>query len=439
VSTRSTTLLHPLLTRIRGGTLEVVDPAGVERFGDPSGVDPLAARVVVHDRRLAGRLLREHSIGLGESYADGWWDTDDLTAVLRLAHRSLSRTHAFRDAWARLVRPVADPLASRRPADPQRDAHNVRSHYDLGNELFATLLDPSMMYSSAFFESTAVTLEAASRAKLERIARRLELSPTDHVLEIGTGLGGFAVFAASTVGCRVTTTTISAEQYEFARRQVHDAGLDHLVTVRFDDYRDLDGTFDKVVAIEMIEAVDWREYESFFGAVRHLLADDGLAVLQAIVVPDGSFDRTKRRTDFIKAAIFPGGCLPSQDALTRAAGHHELRLTGSEEFGLHYAETLRRWRANLHSGRTALAARGYDERFVRLWDFYFAYCEAGFEERYISVVHLAYAAPGRRIPTHRSSDPAATTTVAAPTAAVTPRGYAGGAPSVGALALPRRR
>lgn len=403
--TLSDRLLHPLLTRISGGTLEVVDADGVERFGDHAGRDPIDARVVVHDRRLAGRVLRGHSIALGESYADGWWDTDDLTALLRLAHRNLSRTHEARDAWHRLMRPVVDPVARRRPPDPHRDARNVRSHYDLGNALFSTLLDPSMMYSSAYFESADATLAEASRAKLERIVRRLELGRDDHVLEIGTGWGGFAVFAAATFGCRVTTTTISVEQYEYARRRVREAGLDHLVTVRADDYRDLDGTFDRIVAIEMIEAVDWREYDAFFASVRRLLADDGLAALQAIVVPDRSFDRTKRRTDFIKAAIFPGGCLPSESALTRAAARSGLRRTGSEDFGLHYAETLRRWRGNLHADRDALATRGYDERFARLWDFYFAYCEAGFEERYISVVQLAYAAPGRRIPSTRREHP----------------------------------
>ena len=392
-------LLHPLLTRISGGTLEIVDSDGVETFGSHATVStatPIHARVTVNDQRLYGRLLREGSVGLGESYAEGWWDADDLTDLLRLAHRSLSRTHPTRDRISRLLGPIADPIARLRSADQQRDARNVRSHYDLGNELFTHLLDDTMMYSSAIFDTPEASLATASRAKLDRLAHILELSGTDHVLEIGTGWGGFAVHAAEKYGCRVTTTTISKEQYDFARERVRGAGLEHLVTVRPDDYRNIHESFDKIVAIEMIEAVDWREYNSFFDHCRALLADDGLMAMQAIVVPGRSFDRTKRRTDFIKAAIFPGSCLPSVDALTAAATKSGMSLTHLADYGVHYAETLRRWRTNLTDARHELAQHGFDDRFARLWDFYFSYCEAGFEERYISVAQLAYAAPGWR-------------------------------------------
>ena len=345
-------------------------------------------------------MLREGSVGLGESYADGWWDADDLTAVLRLAHRGITRTSTRRDRISRKLRPLRDALASTRRPDHQRDRRNIHAHYDLGNELFQRLLDPTMMYSCAIFESPGVSLETASRTKLERLAHRLELEPGDRVLEIGTGWGGFAIHAAQQYGCHVTTTTISEAQYEYARRRVAEAGLTDRVTVLCADYRDLDATFDKVVAIEMIEAVDWREYETFFARCRALVADTGLFVLQAIVVPDASFDRMKHHTDFIKAAIFPGGCLPSVGALTDAATHHDLGLTHCEQIGPHYAETLRRWRANLDRARDELAGLGYDERFARLWDFYFSYCEAGFEERSIGDVHLVYAAPGRAAALH---------------------------------------
>jgi cyclopropane-fatty-acyl-phospholipid synthase len=252
-----------------------------------------------------------------------------------------------------------------------------------------------MMYSCAVFDEPGVPLEQASRTKLDRLADRLELAPGDHVLEIGTGWGGFAIHAARRYGCRVTTTTISSEQHAFARQRVREAGLEDRIAVLDADYRDLDGTFDKVVAIEMIEAVDWRDYETFFARCRDLVADDGLVVLQAITVPDESFDRTKHHTDFIKAAIFPGGCLPSVAALAAAAARHELILTRHDEIGPHYAETLRRWRANLHAARDELAELGYDERFVRLWEFYFAYCEAGFEERYVGDAQLLFVAPDR--------------------------------------------
>jgi cyclopropane-fatty-acyl-phospholipid synthase len=394
-------IIGALLARVVGGTVELVDPWGAAEFGTPqTGADgaPIHVEVTVHDRRLYARLLREGSIGLGESYADGWWDTDDLAGLLRLAHRSLVRTHPARDRAHRIVRPLVDPIARRRPADQQRDRVNVRKHYDLGNDLFQHLLDESMMYSCAIFESPSDSLATASVNKLERLAATLGLAPGDRVLEIGTGWGGFAVYAARHFGCHVTTTTISAAQHEYARQRVRDEGLEHLVTVLGEDYRNIDATFDKIVAIEMIEAVDWREYDAFFAHCRRLLTSDGLLVLQAIVVPDESFDRAKHTTDFIKAAIFPGGCLPSKAALTAAAKRSgEMTLTHLDDIGLHYAETLRRWRANLERAHDELASIGFDDRFSRLWDFYFSYCEAGFDERYVSVVQLAYSGAGRRL------------------------------------------
>jgi cyclopropane-fatty-acyl-phospholipid synthase len=388
-------LAHTLFSQVRGGTLRVSDPHGTRAFGRPSDATPIEAHLTVHDERFYARLLRDRSIGLGESYADGWWDADDLTAVLRLAHRSMSRTYPFLDRVHRTLAPTVDPIARRRRPDRQRDRRNVRAHYDLGNGLFEHLLDATMMYSCAVFERPAMSLEEASRAKLARLARLLQLAPGDRVLEIGTGWGGFAMYAAREHGCRVTTTTISAEQFEYARRRVHDAGLDDRVTVLDTDYRELDGTFDKLLAIEMIEAVDWRDYDTFFERCRALVADDGLLALQAITVPDESFDRTKRTTDFIKAAIFPGGCLPSVGALSAAASRHDLTLTREDEIGPHYAETLRRWRANLDAARPELPALGYDERFAREWAFYFSYCEAGFEERYVGDAQLLFVAPDR--------------------------------------------
>jgi cyclopropane-fatty-acyl-phospholipid synthase len=355
----------------------------------------ICAHITVHDPRFYARVLREGSVGLGESYADGWWDAEDLAGVLRLMHRRVARTHSLRDRAYQLAGPARDRVARGRGPDRAADVRNVRAHYDLGNELFQCLLDDTMMYSCAVFESPGDSLATASIAKLDRLARILELGPDDHVLEIGTGWGGFSVYAARQYGCRVTTTTISKDQYEYARTRVHDAGLDHLVTVRADDYRDIRGRFDKVIAIEMIEAVDWREYDTFFGQCRNLLADDGILALQAIVVPDRSFDRTKHTTDFIKAAIFPGGCLPSVEVLTTTAKRAGLPLAHIDDIGVHYAETLRRWRANLTRRREELRGSGYDDRFARLWEFYFSYCEAGFDERYVSAVQIAFASPNR--------------------------------------------
>ena len=241
-----------------------------------------------------------------------------------------------------------DPLLRLRRPDPARDARHVRAHYDLGNEFFARLLDETMAYSCAVFDRPGMSLADASRSKFDRLARSLDLTADDQLLEIGTGWAGFAIHVAQRYGCRVTTTTVSAHQFEHARAAVAAAGLADRITVLDADYRDLRGTFDKAIAIEMIEAVDWRDYETFFSQVRGVLADDGAFAMQAIVAADESFDRLKRHADFIKAAIFPGGCLPSVRALTTVAQSTAgLALTHRDDIGPHYAETLRRWRTNL--------------------------------------------------------------------------------------------
>ena len=389
-------VLNQLAARVRGGSLSIVDDfttAETDLVVPVSTVGSIDVRLQVHDPRFYERVLRQGSIGLGESYADGWWDTDDLTGLLRLALRSLRPTHTLRDRAHRLVTPLLDPISKLRPASAARDQEQVREHYDLGNEFFQRLLDETMAYSCAIFEPADAVLADASRAKFDRIARLLDLRPGDRLLEIGTGWGGFAMHAAQHYGAHVTTTTVSARQYEYVQTRVADAGLNNLVTVLDRDYRDLEGTFDHAVAIEMIEAVDWRDYETFFRCVSDRLVAGGRLAMQAIVVPDPQFDRLKRHTDFIKAAIFPGGCLPSPDALQRAAAPSGFRQTQIDEFGMHYAETLRRWKRNLEVISPELVARphlGLDRRFVRLWDFYFSYCEAGFAESYIDVVQALY-------------------------------------------------
>ncbi len=397
------TVVEALVGRARGGTLTVTDGRGAlgpvgqngVRRSRSHAIAPIDVRMIVHDPRTYRRILHHGSVGLGESYADGWWDTDDLTGLLRLALRSLRPTHAPRDRLHRALRPLIDPVSRLRRPDPARDERDVRAHYDLGNEFFQRLLDDTMAYSCAYFDGPDTPLVDASRSKFDRIARMLDLKPGDRLLEIGTGWGGFALHAAEHYGCLVTTTTVSARQHEFARRRVLRAGLADRITVLDRDYRDLTGEFDKAVAIEMIEAVDWRDYEQFFACLRDRLTDDGALAMQSIVVPDGQFDRLKRHTDFIKAAIFPGGCLPSTAALDRAAERAGLTPAHHADIGIHYGETLRRWRTNLEAIALELAAEpelGLDQHFTRLWDFYFAYCEAGFEERYISVAQSVYSA-----------------------------------------------
>jgi cyclopropane-fatty-acyl-phospholipid synthase len=306
------------------------------------------------------------------------------------------------------VSSVADPLDRLRdrrvdPADERAaDRRNIRNHYDLGNEFFELMLDDTMSYSCALFEHADATLAEASRAKLDRICTDLHLGPTDHVLEIGTGWGSFAVHAAKRYGCRVTTTTISDAQFEYASKRVVDADVDHLVDVRNDDYRDLTGTFDRLVSIEMIEAVGWRRFDTFFSTCNRLLRPDGLMALQAIVIEDRSYERSKRSTDFIKESVFPGGCLPSLAVIASTVARvTDLSVIDVRDLSAHYPETLRRWRANLarHApeiGRSEAKSPLIDPATLRMFELYLCYCEAAFMERHVSDVQLVLAGSGWR-------------------------------------------
>lgn len=356
------------------------------------------ASVVVHDERAMTALVAHGAVGLGEGYIEGWWDADDLTALVRVLVANRGRLGAARDDLGRLLHPLLDPLRRLRAPVKADDQRRVRAHYDLGDELFRLMLDPTMSYSCALFERPGMSLEEASVAKLDRICRRLGLRPGLEVLEIGAGWGGFACHAAATYGCRVTTTTISATQEAAVRARVAREGLGELVEVRGEDYRDLagDGRFDRLVSIEMIEAVDWRRLGAFFSACDRLLRPDGLMALQAITIDDRSYHRAKAGTDFVKAFVFPGSCLPSVEALVHAAAKVELRVIGLEDIGRHYAETLRRWRANLDERADEVAALRLGERFERLWRLYLSYCEAAFLERHVSDVQMVLAKPGWR-------------------------------------------
>ncbi len=377
----------------------MVEGDRTRRFGDgrPGGLHgpPLEATITVHDSRVWGRVLREGSTGLGLSYADGWWDSGELTALLRLLNRNLRRADAVLQPLGRLSAFAGDPVRRRRSPERARDRRNIRAHYDLGDEVFALFLDETWMYSAAIFDDPRSTLAEAQEAKLARICKQLRLGPEDHLLEIGTGWGGLAVYAARHHGCRVTTTTISDRQFAHASRWVRKSGLGDRVTVLREHYRDLRGRYDQIVSIEMIEAVDWREYDDFFATCGGLLKPGGRMMLQAITIPDERFARAKNRRDFIKNVIFPGGCLPSSEAILRSTGRvTDLKLTDVHDIGLHYAETLRRWRSALLERAGELPALGLDDRFARTFDFYFSYCEAGFDERAISDVQLTFERPG---------------------------------------------
>ncbi|MGA2471635.1 MAG: cyclopropane-fatty-acyl-phospholipid synthase family protein [Solirubrobacteraceae bacterium] len=381
-----------LLRRTRHGTLELADGERTYRFGEAVDGGPVV-RVTVNDRRLYRALLRA-SLGLSQAYADGWFDCADLPALARLAALNLPAI----DRWRRLLRPfVAAPQAALswlHRNTPARSRRQIAAHYDLGNDLFGLMLDETMMYSCAIFEQPDSSLAEAQVAKLDLICRKLQLSSTDHVLEIGTGWGGFAIHAARNYGCRVTTTTISAEQFALARERVAAAGLSDRVTLLLADYRDLQGEFDKLVSIEMIEAVGWQYFDTFFKRCASLLKQEGAMLLQAITIDDRAYHLEKAKRTFANTLIFPGGCLPSLAAISRSVARvTDLRQVHLEDLTAHYVRTLRCWRANFIAQLDRVRSLGYDRRFQRRWELYLAYCEGGFDGGRIGDVQLLLAKP----------------------------------------------
>jgi cyclopropane-fatty-acyl-phospholipid synthase len=387
-------LVSSLLSRTRGGELVLDEGAGERRFGACEETRPLRAIVHVRSPRFYTKLLRG-SLGLGESYMEGLWDCDDLVSLTRIAARNARALDRLRRAFAPLLVPLQRWARGPRRNTHRRSRAQIAAHYDLGNELFALFLDPTMMYSCAVFDPPGATLEQASLAKLERVCRKLALAPGDHVLEIGTGWGGFALYAASRYGCRVTTTTISREQWTYARERVRAAGLEDRVSVLLQDYRDLRGCYDKLVSIEMIEAVGWQHLGTFFRRCSRLLREDGAMLLQAIVIDDNAFHVEKAGRSFINTLIFPGGCLPSLEVIGRLTARvTDLRAVHLEDITAHYATTLERWRERFEAAGGRLAELGYDDRFERLWRLYLSWCEGGFRERRIRDVQLLLAKPG---------------------------------------------
>jgi cyclopropane-fatty-acyl-phospholipid synthase len=382
-------IILSVLRHIEIGRLTIVEDGERLTFGRGAP----EATVCVKDPRAWVALLRG-SRGMAEGYRDGLWDSPDLTAVIRVAARNVTGIDEIRRRLSPLREPFQRGRAAFRRNTPRRSRKDIEAHYDLGNELFGLFLDPTMMYSSAVFEHAQMTLEEASIAKLDRICEKLRLGPDDHVLEIGTGWGGFAVHAATTTGCRVTTTTISREQHDHAVARVRAAGLQDRVTVLMEDYRDLTGQYDKLVSIEMIEAVGWKDFDTFFRVCSDRLTPDGSMLLQAIVMDDRAYQVERASKSFIRTLIFPNGCLPSREVIARCVARDtDLHAVHLEDLTPHYAETLKRWRTNFDGAESELEALGYDERFRRLWRMYLAYCEAGFAERRIGLIQTVLAKP----------------------------------------------
>jgi cyclopropane-fatty-acyl-phospholipid synthase len=377
-------VLSRLLRRIAEGSLTVIEDGEPRVYG--SG--PPAATMIVRSSRT-WRMGVTGSRGLAEAYAAGHWDSSDLVALVRLAARNAGGLDRLRVRLTPVRTPVQRLRACLRRSTRRRRRRDIAAHYDLGNDLFSRMLDTSMSYSCAVFEEPGMSLEEAQLAKLELICPKLDLGPDDHLLEIGTGWGALAVHAALTRGCRVTTTTISREQHEYALAAVTRARVEDLVTVRLEDYRDLTGRYDKLVSIEMIEAVGWRHTGAFLAKCSELLVQEGAMLLQAIAIDDRAYEVEKASRSFMNTYIFPGGSLPSLEVIARGVARRtDMQMVHLEDLTPHYVETLRRWRRNFIGQASELARLGFDERFRRLWTLYLAYCEAGFAERRILDVQL---------------------------------------------------
>jgi cyclopropane-fatty-acyl-phospholipid synthase len=385
------------LERLREGQLTLIDGDNITCFGQLTEAFPVGVAVRVHDQRFYGDLGFGGSIGAGEAYMEGYWSTEQLTDLVRLFVRNMSVLEQLEGGLARIAVPLQKGLHWFNRNTRSGSRKNIAAHYDLGNDFFKLFLDESMMYSSAIFTDTTMSLAEAQRTRLQTICHKLDLRATDHVLEIGTGWGGFALYAAREFGCRITTTTISKEQYNLAVERVNAAGLQNRITVLLSDYRDLEGRYDKLVSIEMIEAVGHQYYDTFFAKCSDLLKPEGAMLLQAITIADQRYHQAKNSVDFIQRYIFPGSCIPSVTALLNSATKvTDMRLFNLEDIGPHYAITLARWRENFFVNIEKIKALGHNNAFIRMWEYYFCYCEGGFTERAIGDVHMLLVKSGNR-------------------------------------------
>ncbi len=391
-------LLLKTLEHSSGGCLELVCPEETYRFGrpddprsdDPGSNDRLRAVLAVHDERFFRRAVFGGDIGVGEAYMDGDWSTPDLVSLVRFGIHNLNQIEGGNRLLSMFSR-TADFLSHRRNRNTQSGSKkNIAYHYDLGNEFYRLFLDRSLAYSCAYFESSEDSLETAQQRKFDVICRKLQLGPKDHLLEIGTGWGGFAAYAAQNYGCRITTTTISRQQHDYAQGLFSRLGsAGKRIELLFEDYRNLRGHFDKIVSIEMFEAVGYEHYDEYFGACDRLLKPEGSMLLQTITIQDAKFDQYLRQSDWIKKHIFPGAELASVNEIMRSLPRTtRLQTFHLEDIGMHYALTLREWRRRFLENLTEVRRLGFDERFLRMWEYYLAYCEAAFRERYISDVQL---------------------------------------------------
>jgi cyclopropane-fatty-acyl-phospholipid synthase len=395
---RAKKLFFRSLKDLRGGFLEIACPEETYSFGEPDAA--LRALAVIHDQRFFLRALTGADVGIGESYMDGDWTTPDLVALVRLCVRNLRLFDAQHKLFSG-VRALAARLRHRFRANTVRGSRrNIRAHYDIGDDFYGLFLDSRMLYSCAYFRGKEDSLDVAQAEKLELICRKLRIEPGDRVLEIGCGWGAFAIYTARNYGAHITAVTISRAQYEYAAKRLAETDLlPGSVQLVLEDYRNLQGKYDKIVSIEMFEAVGFDNYDEFFGACDRLLVPDGSMLLQTITLPEQQVSAYRQRVDWIQTYIFPGSELASVAEIQRSlARRTELALTDAESLGLHYAKTLAIWRERFFQKLEDLRRLGFDERFQRMWDFYLGWCEGAFRERYVNVAQLVLAKNGAQRP-----------------------------------------
>lgn len=388
-------LMFAQLQKLKHGELLIVDQEGTHRFGDRHAA--LSVTIHVDHPQLYADVAFAGSVGAGEAYIRGLWRCDDLVPLVRLFVLNRDVLNGMDSGWAWLSKPFLKLFHFWNRNSKAGSARNIAAHYDIGNELYQLMLDDTMAYSCGIFTTPESSLHEASVEKFDAACRKLQLKPTDHLLEIGTGWGGMAIHAAQNYGCRVTTTTISRQQYDLAKEKVRAAGLEDRITLLLDDYRDLQGQYDKLVSIEMIEAVGADYLDTYLRKCASLLKPEGAMLLQAITLQDQFYSQALKSVDFIQRYIFPGSFIPSINAisnsLTRAT---DLKIALLEDFGLHYATTLRHWRERFLAVLPAVRKLGYSENFIRMWQYYLCYCEGGFTERQLGLIQALLIKPGYR-------------------------------------------
>lgn len=394
--------LHKVFACIEQGGLRLIDGEEEMFFGDPNTPLSQQAELRVLNPRFYGNTLLGGSIGAAEAYIAGWWTTNDIAEVVRVMTSNIEAMTKMDSGLAWLTQPLQLAYHFMRPNTFKGSRRNIASHYDLGNEFYQLFLDKTLTYSCAVFEKQNMDLAEASIAKYDRLCRKLLLTPDDHVLEIGTGWGGFAIYAAKTYGCRITTTTISKEQFDLAKQRVKEAGLDDKIEILLEDYRQLQGEYDKLVSIEMIEAIGHKQIPIYFRSCGQLLKPNGIAAIQAIVITDYAHKSHRRSVDFIKKYIFPGSCLPSIAEMCRAVAEQtNMRLFDLEDITPHYCRTLREWRTRFLEQLSKVQALKFSESFIRMWEYYLAYCEGAFASNYIGDVQMVFTKPhAQRPPIH---------------------------------------